>query len=387
VVSLTTEGDNTMETYYYVKNGLVAGLAALLWGLAGASPGMPAASVKPQLLADVATIAPGEPFHAGVLFKMAEGWHIYWKNPGDAGLATAVEWQLPEGFSAGPLRWPQPKTFVQPGDIVGYGYEKEVLLEATITPPKDLSPGAAVAISAKATWLGCGKLCVPGKEDLTLDLTVKAAADTASTPANRDLFATWEAQMPPPAPDFALPDQAGARASLSDYKGRVVVLEWFNPDCPFVQRHHAQRTTMIDLAGKYAPKGVVWLAVNTTYYMTPETTAEARTKWKMDYPVLIDRQGKVGRAYGAKATPDMFVIDRDGEIVYQGAIDNDPPGEMKSPVNYVDKALTELLAGKPVSEPKTTPYGCSVKYAPPSVYDFSMDSIEGRPVDLRQHAG
>ena len=233
-----------------------------------------------------------------------------------------------------------------------------------MTPPKDLAAGKPLAIGAKATWLGCEKLCVPGKANLKLDLAASAGADTAGKPANRDLFAGWEAQMPPLAPDFTLPDPSGAKVSLSDYKGRVVVLEWFNPDCPFVQRHHAQRTTMIDLAAKYTPKGVVWLAVNSTYYMTPETTAQAREKWKMDYPVLIDRQGKVGLAYGAKATPGMFIIDRDGQIVYQGAIDNDPPGELKSPVNYVDKALSELLADKPVSEPKTTPYGCTVKYPP-----------------------
>ncbi len=323
-------------------------------------PQPPASAVKVQLLADTAGVQPGKAFDVGVLFTIGKGWHIYWKNPGDAGLATSVEWQLPEGFKAGPLRWPHPETFQQPGDIVGYGYEDSVLLVASVTPPKDLPAGKDVTISAKATWLGCQKVCVPGSEDLSVTLPTAASA----TPANRELFQQWEAKLPRMAPDFTALDQAGNKVGLSDYRGRVLVLEWFNPDCPFVQRHHAQRTTMVDLQAKWAARGVAWLAVNSTYYMPAERTAEWRTKWKMDYPVLIDREGKVARAYGAKSTPHMFVIDREGEIVYDGAIDSDPGGRSKSPVNYVDKALTGLLADKPIEEPKTRSYGCSIKYPP-----------------------
>ncbi len=346
-------------------------------------PAAPMSAVKAQLVADVAAVQAGKPFDVGVLFTIDKGWHIYWRNPGDAGLATSVDWQLPEGFTAGPLRWPQPETFQQPGDIVGYGYEGSALLVATVTPPKDLPAGKDVVIGAKATWLGCQEVCVPGHTSLTLALP---AADAAA-PANGKLFAEWEPRTPPMAPDFTAIDQAGNKVSLGDFKGRGLVLEWFNPDCPFVQRHHAQRSTMIDLQAKWAARGVAWVAVNSTYYMPAETTAEWRDKWKMDYPVLIDRAGKIARAYDAKSTPDMFVIDKQGEIVYEGAIDNDAPGRLKEPVNYVDKALTELLADKPIETPRTKSYGCSVKYPPPSVYGYTMNDIDGRPVDLSRYKG
>ena len=342
--------------------GLIALLAPLTASAALPVPEASASAVKAQLLANTTAVQPGKAFEVGVLFTIGKGWHIYWQDPGDAGLATSVDWQLPEGFKAGPLRWPHPETFQQPGDIVGYGYEGSVLLVASVTPPKDLPADGDVTIGAEAAWLGCEKVCVPGSQELSAALPVSASA----APANKELFAEWEAKMPPLAPDFAAVDQAGDKVSLSDYKGRMLVLEWFNPDCPFVQRHHAQRTTMIDLRAKYAAKGVAWLAVNSTYYMPPETTAEWREKWKMDYPVLIDREGKIARAYGAKSTPHMFVIDREGEIVYDGAIDDDPGGRSQSPVNYVDKALTELLADKPIAEAKTKSYGCSVKYPPGS---------------------
>jgi DsbC/DsbD-like thiol-disulfide interchange protein len=351
-----------------VRYALHVGALALLGGVIAAltasasfsAPAPSAGTVKAKLMASVSAVQPGKPFDAGVLFAMEKGWHVYWKNPGDAGLATSVEWKLPEGFTAGPLRWPAPETFQQPGNIVGYGYEGSALLVATVTPPKDLVTGKDVDIGADVSWLGCEQLCVPGSQALTMALPVAPSAE----PANKQLFDEWAAKTPRPAPDFTAKDQDGNTVSLSDYKGRVLVLEWFNPDCPFVQRHHAQRTTMIDLAAKYAPRGVAWLAVNSTYYMPPKTTAEWREKWKMAYPVLIDRDGKIAHAYDAKATPDMFVIDGQGAIVYEGAIDNDAAGRLKESVNYVDKALTELLADKPIGEPKTKPYGCSVKYPP-----------------------
>ncbi len=166
-----------------------------------------------------------------------------------------------------------------------------------------------------------------------------------------------------PAPDFMLMDQKGNAVKLSDFKGKVVVLEWTNTDCPFVQRHY-RVGTMATLAKAYAPRGVVWLAINSSYFMNQEKNAAWVEKHQIAYPVLDDHEGKVGKAYGAKSTPDMFVIDASGNIVYQGAIDNDANGEMKEGVvNYVAQALNEVLAGKPVSIPETKSYGCSVKYA------------------------
>jgi peroxiredoxin len=166
--------------------------------------------------------------------------------------------------------------------------------------------------------------------------------------------------------EFSLKSFDGKTISLSDYKGKTVVLEWLNLDCPFVQYHYNQAHTMIDLAAKYKDKNVVWLAINSTSHTTPEANNEFVQTHKLAYPILDDRFGQVGRAYGAKTTPHIFVIAPGGEIVYEGAIDNAPMGktaEGEKAVNYVDQALTELLAGKKVSVTTTKSYGCSVKYA------------------------
>ncbi|MHC4329916.1 MAG: thioredoxin family protein, partial [Planctomycetota bacterium] len=164
---------------------------------------------------------------------------------------------------------------------------------------------------------------------------------------------------------FALPTFDGKTVNLADYRGKTVVLEWLNFECPFVKHHYDKGSTMIDLARKYKDQDVVWLAINSTSHTTPAANAAFAAKKKLPYPILDDRSGKVGRAYGAKTTPHMFVITPGGSIAYQGAIDNSPLG--KSPagqklVNYVDKALAEVIAGKEVSTRNTKSYGCSVKY-------------------------
>lgn len=166
------------------------------------------------------------------------------------------------------------------------------------------------------------------------------------------------------APEFTLTNYDGKTTSLSDYKNKIVVLEWFNYECPFVKYHYEKVNTMVELANKYRDKNVVWLAINSTKHLTTEKSKDFAKKYKLPYPILDDRSGKVGRAYGAKTTPHMFIIDTKGSIVYDGAIDNSPLGKKKEGViNYVDKALAELTAGKVVSTPNTKPYGCSVKYA------------------------
>lgn len=166
------------------------------------------------------------------------------------------------------------------------------------------------------------------------------------------------------APQFTLKNYDGKEVSLSDYAGKIVVLEWFNYECPFVVYHYEKPKTMAGLADKYKDKDVVWLAVNSTKHLKTEKNRAFAEEHKLGYPILDDRAGKVGRAYGAKTTPHMFIIDAKGKIVYDGGIDNSPMGRKKEDaVNYVDKALAELTAGKAVSTPKTKPYGCSVKYA------------------------
>ncbi|MHC4595924.1 MAG: redoxin domain-containing protein [Planctomycetota bacterium] len=165
------------------------------------------------------------------------------------------------------------------------------------------------------------------------------------------------------APAFRLNSFCGKTVNLSDYRGKNVVLEWLNFECPFVKYHYEKTNTMIDLAKKYKDENVVWLAVNSTNHTTPEANNDFAEKHKLSYLILDDRSGKVGRAYGAKTTPHMYVINTKGNVVYVGAIDNSPMGNKKEGViNYVDKALAELTAGKPVSTRESKPYGCSVKY-------------------------
>jgi peroxiredoxin len=167
------------------------------------------------------------------------------------------------------------------------------------------------------------------------------------------------------APDFELKSFDGKTVKLASYSGSIVVLEWLNTDCPFVQYHYEKAGTMIQLAGKYKDKNVVWLAVNSTNQTAPEANREFAKKYKLPYPILDDRSGTVGRLYGAITTPHMFIISKDGLVVYDGAIDNAPNGKTidgADTVNYVDKALSELTTGRLVSIPKTQSYGCSVKY-------------------------
>jgi peroxiredoxin len=165
------------------------------------------------------------------------------------------------------------------------------------------------------------------------------------------------------APDFTLQDTTGSDVSLSDFSGKVVVLEWLNPDCPFVQRHY-KAGTMKKLATKYGEKGVVWLAVNSTHYMDAAANAKFKAANDLPYHVLVDQSGEVGHLYQAATTPHMYVIDGEGTLVYIGAIDDDPRGSKGTAqrTNYVDAALGEVLAGKPVTTAETKPYGCSVKY-------------------------
>ena len=173
-----------------------------------------------------------------------------------------------------------------------------------------------------------------------------------------------------PAPDFSAPDLQGRTVRLSDFKGRYVVLEWTNPECPYVRRHY-NSGNMPSLQKEVATKGVVWLAINSSSQASGEfTPPESMAKWlgeKGGAPraTLIDMDGKVGRAYGARTTPHMYVVDPQGKLIYAGAIDDKrwaSAEDTKSARNYVRAALEESMAGKAVSVAATTPYGCSVKY-------------------------
>jgi peroxiredoxin len=174
-----------------------------------------------------------------------------------------------------------------------------------------------------------------------------------------------------PAPAFTALDTAGKPVSLADFKGRHVVLEWTNPGCPFVVKHYGSANMQATQKAATA-KGVVWLTINSTAEDASDYKAPAElAKWMQEQKAaasatLMDANGKVGRAYGARTTPHMYVIDTAGKLVYAGAIDSRPtsnPAHVKDATNHVNAALAETLAGKPVSVASTQPYGCSVKYS------------------------
>jgi peroxiredoxin len=165
-----------------------------------------------------------------------------------------------------------------------------------------------------------------------------------------------------PAPAFEATDEQGQTHRLADYRGKGVVLEWTNQDCPFVQRHY-DSDTMEKLATALGAEEVVWLAVNSTRDNKPEETEAWKSQQGFVYPTLQDADGTIGRAYGARTTPHMFVIDAEGVLRYNGAIDNDPRGRLADPMNYVAGATQAVLAGNDPAPGLTEPYGCSVKYA------------------------
>jgi peroxiredoxin len=183
----------------------------------------------------------------------------------------------------------------------------------------------------------------------------------------------YAADVPPvgsAAPDFSAPDTNGKTHSLSQYKGKYVVLEWFNPECPFVKKHYGS-DNMQKLQQEYTGKGVVWLTIDSNApgsegSLSADAASKVMNGWKTrQTALLLDPEGKAGRAYGAKNTPNMVVINPEGKIVYEGAIDSKAtpnPADIPSSTNYVKVALDESLEGKPVTTSTTKPYGCSVKY-------------------------
>lgn len=148
--------------------------------------------VRPTLVADVAQAAPGQTFHVGVRFDIADAWHIYWINPGDSGYATTVKLAATGGATIGDLLWPTPIRFKQPGDLVGYGYEHAVMLMAPVHVPATAKAGETIAITADVRWLCCKEVCIPGDATLTLSVPVAAEAE----PANAELFSKWREKLP-----------------------------------------------------------------------------------------------------------------------------------------------------------------------------------------------
>ena len=172
------------------------------------------------------------------------------------------------------------------------------------------------------------------------------------------------------APDFTLKDASGKTVKLSDFRGKHVVLEWTNPNCPYVQKHY-NSGNMPATQKQATGKGVVWLAINSTEKASGDYLEPAKLVGWMSQrksapsATLMDEEGTAGKAYGARTTPHMYIVDPKGQLVYAGGIDSIPssnPDDIKKAVNYVSQGLGEALAGKPITAATTRPYGCSIKY-------------------------
>jgi peroxiredoxin len=188
--------------------------------------------------------------------------------------------------------------------------------------------------------------------------------------ASTSLFAADSPAPGSAAPDFSVTDSKGKTQSVSQYKGKTVVLEWFNPGCPFVVKHYGSKN-MQKLQEEFTGKGVVWLTIDSSApgkegHLTPEQAEKQITEWKIkSTALLLDPDGKAGQTYGAKNTPHMFVINPEGKVIYAGAIDSKAtpnPADIPTSSNYVKAALDESMAGKSVTTSSSRPYGCSVKY-------------------------
>jgi peroxiredoxin len=202
------------------------------------------------------------------------------------------------------------------------------------------------------------RLSSPRRTLLTLTLTAFTLPALAVVPGT-------------PAPDFKGTDSNGVPHSLSEYRGKYVVLEWANKGCPYDQKHYLSGS-MENLQKEWTAKGVVWLSVISSApgeqgFVTPaEENTYIKTMHVASTAVLLDPTGSIGRLYAAKTTPHMFVIDPTGKLIYQGAIDNKPTTDqedLKGADNYLNDALNASMSGKPVALATTRPYGCSVKYA------------------------
>ena len=173
-----------------------------------------------------------------------------------------------------------------------------------------------------------------------------------------------------PAPEFTLTDTTGHTQSLSAQKGKCVVLEWSNHECPFVRKHYGSGN-MQKLQASAVAKGVVWFTVVSSAFgkqghvLAEQAEVIRKQRGDVSTAMLLDADGVVGKRYGAKTTPHMFVVNPQGVLIYAGAIDDKPsvdPADVARATNYVQRALDEVMAGQPVSTPQTTSYGCSIKY-------------------------
>jgi peroxiredoxin len=204
-----------------------------------------------------------------------------------------------------------------------------------------------------------------------VSVSVVGVASLNSFLKSDNISAATEVKIGAPAPNFTAVDSNGKNHNLSDFKGKTVVLEWTNHDCPFVKKHY-ETNNMQKLQKSATTQGVVWLSIISSapgqQGFVNGAKANELTKSRNAAPtaVILDPDGKLGRLYGARTTPHMFVIAPNGNLAYMGAIDDKPSvnkDDVATAKNFVAEALSAIKAGKPVAIPTTQPYGCSVKYA------------------------
>lgn len=215
-------------------------LALLTLGLAPVASAVPArlAHVEVELISETTSLARGgPPSRVALRLRPDPGWHVYWINPGDSGLATSLRWSLPDSVEAFPIEWPRPHAHAF-GELTNYGYAEEVLHLVPISVAADWPAGKPVRLEAEAKWLVCEEVCIPGKADLALELPV--AASPKPDPQRAAAFARARAELPREAPPaFSAVNSQGKTVQLSDLRGKFVVLEWTNNECPFVKKHYA----------------------------------------------------------------------------------------------------------------------------------------------------
>lgn len=250
-------------------------------------------------------------------------------------------------------------------------------------------PHLALVLASMLVLPACRKAeprpeVAPSAAEESAPASTTAAEKAEEAPSEAPKFA----EVGQPAPDFALQDLDGNTVKLTDHQGKVVVLEWFNPECPFVKLSHT-KGSLKGAAAKAKEDGVVWFAINSNVSGSQGSDIEANRKAKgefnMDYPILRDENSEVAKLYKAERTPHMYVINQAGILVYAGAIDSSPDGEEQSPkagvstrhvgedgkaecketdelVRYVDEALADIAADREPCSPTTEAYGCTVKY-------------------------
>jgi len=242
-----------------------------------------------------------------------------------------------------------------------------------------IPPVLAIAVLVS----GCRSGSEPSESAASAPAATSAAKSTASAPAETSATkAAAKSEPAPPAvsapvampsgakaalgevaPDFVLKDLDGKEHKLSSYRGKIVVLEWFSPGCPYCQYGYGDGP-LKDMPENYMSKGMVWLSVNSSAPnrsdASPAENRDFVDKHKMKAPLLFDPTGAVGRSFGAKSTPHIFVLDEKGVLVYKGALDNAPAGKVDgggTMVNYVDAAIADMKSGKPIQKAETKSYG------------------------------